>query len=68
MRACGAAHHWARVLTGLGHEVELIAPEAVRPFVKEGKTRTAATLQTVLGQRTPDRLSNPTREHMETQQ
>ena len=33
MEACGAAHHWARMLTGLGHEVKLIAPEAVRPFV-----------------------------------
>ncbi len=36
MEACGAAHHWARVLTGLGHDVKLIAPEAVRPFVKRG--------------------------------
>jgi len=33
MEACGAAHHWARVLSNLGHEVKLIAPEAVRPFV-----------------------------------
>ncbi len=30
MEACGAAHHWARVLIGLGHDVKLIAPEAVR--------------------------------------
>ena len=37
MEACGAAHHWARLLSGLGHEVKLIAPEAVRPFVKKGK-------------------------------
>ena len=37
MEACGAAHHWARMLTGLGHDVKLIAPEAVRPFVKKGK-------------------------------
>src|ERR1700676_4186766 len=27
----------ARVLTGLGHGVKLIAPEAVKPFVKKGK-------------------------------
>ena len=26
MEACGAAHHWARELTRLGHEVRLIAP------------------------------------------
>ena len=37
MEACGAAHHCARVLSSLGHEVKLIAPEAVRPFVKKGK-------------------------------
>ena len=37
MEACGAAHHWARVLSGLGYEVKLIAPEAVKPFVKRGK-------------------------------
>ena len=42
LEACGAAHHWARVLTGLGHEVKLIAPEAVRPFVKRGKKNDAA--------------------------
>ena len=37
MEAYGAAHHWARVLSSLGHEVKLIAPEAVRPFVKKRK-------------------------------
>jgi transposase len=37
IEACGAAHHWARILGGLGHEVKLLAPEAVRPFVKKGK-------------------------------
>jgi transposase len=25
MEACGAAHHWARMLTGLGHTVKLMA-------------------------------------------
>jgi transposase len=42
MEACGAAHHWGRALTGLGHTVRLIAPEAVRPFVKRGKKNDAA--------------------------
>src|SRR5919199_2575390 len=37
MEACGAAHHWARVMSGLGHEVKLIASEAAKPFVKRGK-------------------------------
>jgi transposase len=37
LEACGAGHYWARVLIGLGHDVKLIAPEAVKPFVKKGK-------------------------------
>ena len=41
MEACGAAHHWARVLSGLGFEVKLIASEAVKPFVKRGKKNDA---------------------------
>jgi len=42
MEACGAAHYWARILTGLGHTVKLLAPEAVKPFVKKGKKNDAA--------------------------
>jgi transposase len=42
MEACGAAHHWARTLTGLGHDVKLVAPEAVKPFVKKGKKNDTA--------------------------
>ena len=42
LEACGAAHHWARVLAGLGHTAKLIAPEAVRPFVKRGRKNDAA--------------------------
>jgi transposase len=42
IEACGAAHHWARLLSGLGHDVKLLAPEVVRPFVKKGKQNDAA--------------------------
>ena len=42
MEARGAAHHWGRVLTGLGHDVKLIAPEAAKPFVKKGKKNDSA--------------------------
>ena len=42
LEACGAAHHWARMLTGQGHNAKLIAPEAVRPFVKKGEKNDAA--------------------------
>ncbi len=37
LEACGASHHWARVLTGLGHRVKLIAPQHVKPYVKRSK-------------------------------
>src|SRR5439155_19472448 len=32
--ACGAAHHWARVLRGLGHEVMLLPPQYIKPMRK----------------------------------
>jgi transposase len=41
MEACGSAHHWARALRGVGHEVKLIATQFVRPFVKTNKTDAA---------------------------
>jgi transposase len=41
MEACGSAHHWARVIARLGHEVRLIPPAYVKPFVKRGKTDAA---------------------------
>lgn len=37
MEACGSAHHWARVLMALGHEVELLPAGQVRPFVRSNK-------------------------------
>lgn len=37
MEACGGSHHWARELTQMGHEVRLIPPAYVKPFVKRHK-------------------------------
>jgi transposase len=37
LEACGGSHHWARKLTALGHEVRLIPPQYVKPYVKRGK-------------------------------
>jgi transposase len=37
MEACGSAHHWARELTKLGHEVRLMPPQYVKPYVKTNK-------------------------------
>ena len=38
MEACGTSHHWARELIKLGHEVRLMPPAYVKPYVKRGKT------------------------------
>lgn len=38
MEACGTSHHWARELVKLGHEVKLMPPAYVKPYVKRGKT------------------------------
>jgi transposase len=37
MEACGGAHYWARKLQALGHRVQLIPPQYVKPFVKRNK-------------------------------
>lgn len=37
LEACGGPHHWGRVLTALGHQVRLIPPQYVKPFVKRSK-------------------------------
>jgi transposase len=37
LEACGGAHHWARELQAMGHEVRLIPPAYVKPFVKRHK-------------------------------
>jgi transposase len=37
LEACGAAHHWARLLRGLGHTVVLLPPQYIKPYVKRGK-------------------------------
>jgi transposase len=41
MEACASAHHWARELIALGHEVRLMRPAYVKPYVKRGKTDAA---------------------------
>ena len=41
MEACASAHYWARELTRLGHDVRLIAPAYVKPFVKRQKNDAA---------------------------
>jgi len=37
VEACGGAHHWARVIGRYGHEVRLMPPSYVKPYVKRNK-------------------------------
>ena len=41
MEACATAHGWGRAISGLGHEVRLIAPIYVKPFVRRQKNDAA---------------------------
>jgi transposase len=41
IEACPGGHHWARELRSLGHDVRLIPPQYVRPFVKTNKNDAA---------------------------
>jgi transposase len=41
MEACSSAHHWGRTLIGLGHEVKLIPPAHVKPYVRRNKNDAA---------------------------
>ncbi len=38
MEACGSSHYWAREIAKLGHEVKLISPQYVKPYVQRNKT------------------------------
>jgi transposase len=51
LEACGSAHHWGRLLVKLGHEVRLMPPAYVKPYVKRNKndTRDAAACCEAMG-------------------
>ena len=38
MEACGSSHYWARELQVLGHDVVLLPPSLVNPYVQRNKT------------------------------
>jgi transposase len=37
MEACGSAHYWGRKFQALGHEVKLMNPQYVKPYIKSNK-------------------------------
>ena len=41
MEACGGSHYWSRTFQSYGHQVKLIAPQFVKPFVKSNKNDAA---------------------------
>lgn len=54
MEACGSAHYWAREMIRLGHEVKLIAPQYVKPFVKRQKNDAADAEAIVIAAQRPE--------------
>ena len=54
MEACGSAHYWAREMIKLGHEVKLIAPQYVRPFVKRQKNDASDAEAIVIAAQRPE--------------
>jgi len=47
MEACATSHYWARELLKLGHDVRLLPPSAVKPYVARGKKNDAADAQAI---------------------
>ena len=47
MEACGGSHHWARRLQELGHEVRLMPPHLVKPYVPPGRKNDAADAEAI---------------------
>lgn len=54
LECCGSAHFWARKMHELGHDVKLIAPQYVRPFVKRQKNDAADAEAIVVAAQRPE--------------
>ncbi len=58
IEACGTSHFWAREIAALGHEVKLMPPAYVKPYVKRGKTD-AVDAKAICEDSGPERLARP---------
>lgn len=47
IEACGTAHHWARKLEAMGHEVKLIQPQRVKAFLGQRSKTDAADAKAI---------------------
>ncbi len=47
MEACGGSNHWARTFIKLGHNVKLMSPQFVKPYVKSNKNDAEAICEAV---------------------
>ena len=59
LEACGASHHWARELRSLGHQVVLLPPQYVKPYVgarKNDKNDAEAICEAMSRPRVRERL------------
>jgi transposase len=54
LEACGSAHYWAREMIKFGHEIKLIAPQYVKPFVKRQKNDAADAEAIVIAAQRPE--------------
>lgn len=54
MEACGSAHYWGRRIEQLGHQVRLLPPHQVRPYVKRNKTDRTDTVGILEASRNED--------------
>lgn len=67
MEACGSAHYWAGELVRLGHDVLLIPPQYVRPFVKRQKNDATDAEAIVIAARQPEmRFVSPKSEEQQS--